>query len=128
MTMVTPITTRRRTGEYGPGFSLNRDAHDPPKSPFWFASYRDEHGNRVRKSTKTSDRAEAAKIAEGWAELARDAREGRLTESRCRQTIENFRDVIARMYRSATGDDIVFRTCRGYLTEWLENIQADVDA
>lgn len=108
-------------------FSLNMDAHCPPKSPYWFASYRDEHGKRVRKSTKTTDRAEAAKIAEAWAELARDARQGTLTENRCRETVANFRDMIARMHRSATGSEITFRTCRGYITDWLENIKTDVD-
>jgi integrase len=108
-------------------FSLNLDAHNPPKSPFWFASYRDEHGKRVRKSTKTTDRAEAVKIAEAWAELARDARNGTLTENRCREMVANFRDTITRMYRSATGGEITFRTCRGYITDWLENVKSDVD-
>jgi len=109
-------------------FSLNRDAHDPPKSPFWFAAFRDEHGRRVRKSTKTTDRAEATKIAEAWAELARDAREGSLTETRCREKVSSFRDMIARMYRSATGSELAFQTCRGYINDWLENVKTDVDA
>lgn len=127
MTMTAPTTTHRKTGEYWAEFSLNRDAHVPPKSPYWFVSFRDDHGNRVRKSTKTTDKAEAKKIAEGWAELARDAREGRLTESRCREAIENYRDVIARMYKNASGEQLLFRTCRGYLLEWLENVKTDVD-
>src|SRR4029450_11871631 len=73
------------------------------------------------------DKTEAKEKARRWAETARDAREGRLTESRCREAIESFREIIARMYKNAGGETLVFRTCRGYLTEWLNGVKAGVD-
>jgi hypothetical protein len=35
-----------------------------PRSKFWFACFRDANGRQRRKSTKTSDRKKAIKIAE----------------------------------------------------------------
>jgi integrase len=118
--MATLTATHRKTGENRATWSINKDRHDPPKSPYWFASFRDQHGRRVRLSTKTTDKTEAEKIAMEWAGLAHAGREGRLTESRCRE-------VIARMYQNLVGEPLHFRTCRGYLLERLENIKADVD-
>src|SRR5215472_603084 len=94
-------------------WSINRDLHIPPKSPYWFACYRDEHGRRVRRSTKTTDAEEAEEIAMKWAQLAETARAGRLTEAQCRK-------VIAEMYERTTGEPLHFRTAREWLTEWLE--------
>jgi hypothetical protein len=47
-----------------------------------------------------------------WAQLAKAGRDGRLTESRCR-------DVISEMYESVTGEPLNFQTTRVYLSEWV---------
>jgi len=104
----------------GSTWSVNRDRHIPPKSPYWFACYRDEHGRRARRSTKTTDKPLAEKIAMEWAELASAGRGKRLTESQCRK-------VIGEMYERVIGEPLHFRTARTYLTEWLENTKGDVE-
>jgi len=102
-------------------WSINQDKHTPPKSPYWYACFRDEHSNRVRKSTKTTDRALAEEIAMKWAQLAKAGRDGRLTESRCR-------DVISEMYESVTGEPLNFQTTRVYLSEWVESKKNETSA
>src|SRR5260370_28986419 len=41
-----------------------------PRSKFWFACFRDANGRQRRKSTKTSDRKKAIKIAEQYEQVA----------------------------------------------------------
>ena len=101
-------------------WSINKDAHDPPKSPFWYASFRNERGIRIRKSTGTTDEELAKKLAMEWAGIAQSGREKRLTESQCRK-------VIAEMYEHAVGEELQFRTARVYLLEWLANKKPSVD-
>jgi integrase len=101
-------------------FSLNRDLHDPPRSPFWFASFRDSDGRRVRRSTKTTDKLLAQEIAMKWASLAKSGRDGRLTESQCR-------NVIAELYERAVGEPLHFRTAREFLKEWVESKKQETD-
>ena len=108
--------TQHKWNENKATYSLNKDAHDPPRSPYWFASFRDQHGRRVRRSTKTTDRTKANKIAMSWAQLAQAGRQNRLTEAQCRKVITDL-----------FGEPLHFRTCRAYLLEWLENTKADVD-
>src|SRR5262249_14058440 len=102
-------------------WSLNKDVHEPPRSPFWFACFRDSDGRRVRKSTKTTDKTLAQEIAAKWAQLAQAGRAGRLTESQCR-------NVISEMYERVIGQPLHFRTARTYLSEWLENSKTDTTA
>jgi hypothetical protein len=102
-------------------FSLDKDLRVPQRSPYWFASYRDSDGRRVRRSTKTTDKLLAQEIAMKWASLAKSGREGRLTESQCR-------NVIAEMYERAVGEPLHFRTAREYLKEWVESKKAETDA
>jgi integrase len=100
-------------------WSINKDGHQPPRSPFWYASFRNGVGARVRKSTGTTDEELAKKIAGEWAELAKAGRQKRLTESQCRK-------VIGEMYEQVIGEPLHFRTAREYLSEWVENTRADV--
>src|SRR4030095_4267028 len=93
-------------------WSINRDRHVPSKSPYWFASYRDERGRRVRRSTKTEDETLAKELAMKWAQLAEAGRAGRLTESQCR-------NVIAQMYEQAIGEPLHFRTAPPHLLEMV---------
>ena len=101
-------------------WSINKDAHDPPKSPFWYACFRNERGERIRKSTGTTDQELAKKVAMEWAGIAQSGRDGRITESQCRK-------VITEMYERAIGEPLHFRTTRTYLLEWLANKKESTD-
>ena len=69
---------------------------------------------RFKRSTKTTDRKLAQKLADEWEQLEKSAGEGRLTESQCRK-------VIAQMYERTVGEPLHFKTVREYLTEWVES-------
>src|SRR6266513_2135252 len=94
--------------------SITKDTHQPPKSPFWIACFTGSDGRRLKKSTKTTDKELAKKLAAEWDQAGELARAGRLTESHCRK-------VIAEMYEHTIGEPLHFRTAREYLTEWVES-------
>jgi integrase len=104
--------------------SLTKDAHRPPKSPYWIACYdgvgTDGKVVRFKRSTKTTDRKLAQKLADEWEGLEKLAGKGRLTESHCRQ-------VVAYIYERVKGEPLHFHSCRAYLEEWLEERKADVE-
>jgi integrase len=98
--------------------SITKDAHQPPKSPFWIACFNgigsDGRVRRLKRSTKTTDRKLAQKLADEWEQLEKLAGKGRLTESHCRK-------VIAQMYERTVGEPLHFRTAREHLAEWVES-------
>ena len=98
--------------------SITKDTHQPPKSPFWIACFNgigsDGRVRRLKRSTKTTDRKLALKLADEWEQLEKLAGQGRLTESHCRK-------VIAQMYERTVGEPLHFRTAREYLSEWVES-------
>jgi integrase len=98
--------------------SITKDAHQPPKTPFWIACFNgvgsDGKVRRLKRSTKTTDRKLAQKLADEWEALEKLAGEKRLTESQCRK-------VIAQMYERTVGEPLHFKTAREYLTEWVES-------
>jgi integrase len=98
--------------------SITKDAHQPPKSPFWIACFNgvgsDGRVRRLKRSTKTTDKKLAQKLADEWEQLEKLAGKGWLTESHCRK-------VIAQMYERTVGEPLHFRTAREYLTEWVES-------
>jgi integrase len=98
--------------------SITKDAHQPPKSPFWIACFNgvgsDGSVRRLKRSTKTTDRKLAQKLADEWEQLEKLAGKGRLTESQCRK-------VIAQMYERTVGEPLHFRTAREHLAEWVDS-------
>ena len=98
--------------------SITKDAHQPPKTPFWIACFNgvgsDGKVRRLKRSTKTTDRKLAQRLADEWEALEKLAGEKRLTESQCRK-------VIAQMYERTVGEPLHFKTAREYLTEWVES-------
>ena len=83
-----------------------------PRSPFWFAAYRDARGQRKQKSTKTKDRRVALDAAIQWEKLAEKGRNGTLTEAVARS-------VVSELVRQATGEPLHFASCRSWLEEWV---------
>jgi integrase len=98
--------------------SITKDAHQPPRSPFWIACFNgvgsDGRVRRLKRSTKTTDRKLAQRLADEWEQLEKLAGKGRLTESHCRK-------VIAQMYERTVGEPLHFRTAREQLSEWVES-------
>jgi hypothetical protein len=62
--------------------------HRQNGKPFWFCAFTDQNGNRKFKSSKTTNRKQAQKIADAWQKAAQEARMERLTPERARQIIE----------------------------------------
>ena len=83
-----------------------------PKSPFYFAAFRDATGRRCQRSTKSRNRAEAADTARAWEKLSESGRRGLLTEVAARR-------VVAEIVEQATGEPLHFATCRSWFEEWL---------
>ena len=104
--------------------SLTKDAHVPPKTPFWIACFNgvgsDGKVRRLKRSTKTTDRKLAQKLANEWEQLEKLAGKGRLTESHCRR-------VIAQMYERTVGEPLHFKTARDYLAEWVESKKTETE-
>jgi len=104
--------------------SITKDAHQPPKTPFWIACYNaiesDGRVRRLKRSTKTTDRKLAQKLADEWEQLEKLAGKGRLTESHCRK-------VIAQMYERTVGEPLHFRTVREHLAEWVQSKQNETE-
>jgi integrase len=105
--------------------SITKDTHNPPKSPYWISCYNgigsDGKVQRFKRSTKTTDRKLAQRLADEWEQLAKLAGQKRLTESHCRK-------VVAEMYERTIGEPLHFRTARAYLLEWLEATKGDVES
>src|SRR5215470_3121607 len=104
--------------------SITKDTHQPPKSPFWIACFNgvgsDGRVRRLKRSTKTTDRKLAQKLANEWEQLEKLAGKGRLTESHCRK-------VIAQMYERTVGEPLHFKTARDYLAEWVESKKTETE-
>ena len=79
-----------------------------PKSRFWIAQFADHTGRRRNRSTKTTDRRKAAKLAEHYeAAYAR------------KRTARQIREVIATAYAEITGEQLVNKSLRSFCQSWL---------
>lgn len=94
--------------------SLHKDSKG--RSPYWIAAFTGPDGRRLKKSTKTPDRAKALKIAVEWEALANKGRQGTLVDSQVRR-------VVAEMYEQFTGNPLHFRSVAEYFSNWLQNKQ-----
>lgn len=83
-----------------------------PRSPFWFAAYRDAQGQRRQKTTKLKDRGKAIDVARTYERLAASGRNRTLTEAIARS-------VVSQLVEQATGEALHFHSCRAWLDEWV---------
>jgi integrase len=88
------------------------------RSPYWIGSFVDASGRRLKRSTKTTDKELAKKIAAEWESLGKAGRAGRLIESQCRK-------VVSEIYEQATGKPIHYVTARSWLNQWIEDKKSD---
>ena len=85
------------------------------KSSFWFACYADRTGKQVRRTTKTTDRQVATKMAAEWERVERLAKEGNAS-------VATFQKVVSQVAQQVIGDSLPSQTARQYFTEWLAGI------
>jgi integrase len=85
-----------------------------PRSPFYFAAFRDAMGRRCQRTTKTRERAKALRIALEFERTAAQGRDGMLTEAACRK-------VISQLHEQTTGKPIAFYSVESWIKEWLAN-------
>ena len=79
-----------------------------PKSRFWIAQFTDHNGTRRNRSTKTTDRRKAEKLAEHYeAAYAR------------KRTARQIREVISSAYEEITGEQLVNKSFRSFSQSWL---------
>jgi integrase len=80
----------------------------PPKSRFWIAQFTDHTGRRRNRSTKTTDRRKAEKLAEHYeAAYAR------------KRTARQIREVISSAYEEISGEQLVNKSFRSFSQSWL---------
>ena len=89
------------------------------KSRFWWASFYGPGGRQVWKSTKCTNRDDAAQVLSRWEGLTNRARDGVLTEDQVRK-------VAADLYLRATGDTMPRQTVKGFLESWAKRKELEV--
>src|SRR5262245_54934739 len=101
--------------------SLHRDRHDPPRSKYWYVAYTTASGKRTFRSTKTTDRAAALKIARTLERASLEAKRKELTESRALALLSEF-------VEHTTGEPVRNYTVTQWLREWLSAKKAETSA
>jgi integrase len=84
------------------------------RSPFWFAAYRGADGRRMQKSTRTTDRKLAFKLAMEWEGISAKGKQGALVEAQVRR-------VVSEIVEQATGEVLHFAKAADYFTDWLKS-------
>jgi integrase len=84
-----------------------------PKSPFWIACFSLPDGSRTQRSTKSTDRREAQRIANQFEDAGKAGRQGRFIESQARK-------VIADIYALANTDQLPSSTAKDFFASWLK--------
>ena len=86
-----------------------------PRSKFFTACWTDSTGRRMKRSTKSTDKREAEKLARQFEE-----------ESRSRRTAKQARRVLADIYRQLSGDELPAVIVREYFTGYIERKRPEI--
>ena len=86
-----------------------------PRSKFWFACFRDANGKQRRKSTKTTVRKRAIKIAEQFEQVGQRKIPPRTV-----------RETLAELYREIYGEALPVATIRQFVEGWLKTKSPEV--
>ena len=84
-----------------------------PKSPFWMACFSLPDGRRTTRSTGTSEKKEAQRIANHYEDAANQGKSKKLTESRARKTI-------ADIFSMANQEKLASSSIKAFLAAWLK--------
>ncbi|MCB1100044.1 MAG: site-specific integrase [Verrucomicrobiae bacterium] len=79
------------------------------ESRYWYAGFIDLSGKRRNRSTRTTNRKEAQKVADAFEEASRKHR-----------TARQVRQVISEMHKEITGEDLPSLSTADFVTSWLE--------
>jgi integrase len=79
-----------------------------PRSRYWTACFRDQHGRQRRVSTKETDRKRAKRIAEEFEKAARTKR-----------TLRQAQTVLDRLHEELSGEKISRKSLRDFSRDWL---------
>lgn len=93
--------------------------HRRPKTKFWWAAWYGPDGRLIYRSTKCTDRNDAAQVLATWEKLTARAKAGVLTE-------EQVRRVSADLYLRATGEAVKGQTVREFLDGWTKRKELEV--
>jgi integrase len=85
------------------------------RSKFWFACFRDANGRQRRKSTRTTDRKKAIKIAEQYEQVGQRKLPARTV-----------RETLAELYREIYNESLPAATVEGFVGTWLQTKQPEV--
>ncbi len=88
-----------------------------PRSKFWVACYTGRNGRRLKRSTKTSDRKQALKIAELWEDAYRKKR-----------TALQFRRVLTEAHKEISGEAVSHSSLRGFVNSWVESRKPEISS
>ena len=99
--------------------SVHKDHKE--RSSFWIAAFRGSDGRRKQKSTGTTRRSDALRLALEWECLAKDGREKRLVVAQARK-------VISEITEQATGEPLHYKSAQEYFKEWLRNNESATSA
>jgi integrase len=80
----------------------------------WWGSFTGADGRRIRRSTGTSDKAEATAILVAWEKTAKEGRKKVLTEARVRRTMS---DILEQF----TGASLTCPSVAEYFHDWIES-------
>lgn len=86
--------------------------HRQPRSPYWYVAFAGPDGRRQFKSTKTTDKKRAAKLAVEWEELSTAGKQGTLMAAQARK-------VVAEITELATGHPLHFKSVAEFLNAWI---------
>lgn len=84
-----------------------------PKSPFWMACFTLPDGRRTTRSTGTTEKKEAQRIANLYEDTANQGKAKTLTESRARKTI-------ADIFALSNRDKLASSSIKAFLDSWLK--------
>lgn len=93
--------------------------HRRPNTKYWWAAWYGPDGRQIYRSTKCTDRNDAAQVLAAWEKVASRARAGVLTE-------EQVRRVAADMFFRATGDTVKRATVKEFLEGWAKRKELEV--
>lgn len=86
-----------------------------PRSQFWVACFTDRNGRRRKRSTETTNRKAALRIADDWEQAYRRKR-----------TALKFRRVLSEGHREITGEDVSHTSVRGFIDSWIESKRPEI--
>jgi len=88
-----------------------------PKSPFWTACFAGRDGRQMKRSTKSTDKRDALRIAIELEEVEKQARQGTLTTTQLKKVLNEVAEKV-------NGDSLATPSVEAYFKDWLSGVGA----